>query len=80
MRSLPVLTNKCVYILSRAGIIFTEITNKTGRMAIRTTIGWSLITSGVVTLLLAYLPYPSVYWGIGLLVVGILIFVTRRIY
>lgn len=53
---------------------------QTLRMAIRTTIGWSLITSGIVTLLLTYLPYPSVYWGIGLLVVGILIFVTRRIY
>lgn len=49
-------------------------------MAIRSTIGWSLITSGVVTLLLAYLPYPSVYWGVGLLVVGILTFVTRRVY
>ncbi|WP_324666001.1 hypothetical protein [Haloarcula sediminis] len=49
-------------------------------MAIRTTIGWSLITSGIVTLLLAYLPYPSVYWGIGLLLVGIFIFVTRRLY
>jgi len=49
-------------------------------MAIRTTIGWSLITSGVVTLLLAYLPYPSVYWGIGLLVVGVLTFTTRRVF
>lgn len=49
-------------------------------MAIRTTIGWSLITSGIVTLLLAYLPYPSVYWGVGLLLVGILIFVTRQIF
>ncbi|WP_339105391.1 hypothetical protein [Haloterrigena salinisoli] len=48
-------------------------------MAIRTTIGWSLITSGIVTLTLAYLPYPSVYWGVALLVVGILVFVTRRI-
>jgi len=48
-------------------------------MAIRTTIGWSLITSGAVTLLLTYLPYPSLYWGIGLLVVGLFVFVTRRI-
>ncbi|SFG33694.1 hypothetical protein SAMN04488063_1724 [Halopelagius inordinatus] len=48
-------------------------------MSYRTTIGWSLITSGIVTLLLAYLPYPSLYWGIGLLVVGILVFFTRRI-
>ncbi|ADJ13433.1 hypothetical protein [Halalkalicoccus jeotgali] len=48
-------------------------------MAFRTTAGWSLITSGIVTLVLAYLPYPSFYWGIGLLVVGVLLFVTRRI-
>ncbi|WP_164471123.1 hypothetical protein [Halorubrum sp. CSM-61] len=47
-------------------------------MAIRTTIGWSLITSGIVTLLLVYLPFPSVYWGVGLLIAGVLIFVTRR--
>jgi hypothetical protein len=46
-------------------------------MAIRTTIGWSLITSGIVTLLLAALPYPSVYWGVGLLIVGILVFIIR---
>lgn len=49
-------------------------------MAIRTTIGWSLITSGVVTLVLAYLPYPSVYWGVGLLAVGLFVFISRRIY
>jgi len=49
-------------------------------MAYRTTIGWSLVSSGVVTLLLEYLPYPSIYWGIGLLVLGVLVFVTRRIY
>ncbi|WP_162993818.1 hypothetical protein [Halalkalicoccus subterraneus] len=48
-------------------------------MGFRTTAGWSLITSGIVTLVLAYLPYPSFYWGIGLLVVGVLLFVTRRI-
>jgi len=49
-------------------------------MAIRSTIGWSLITSGVVTLLLAYLPYPSVYWGILLLIVGIFTFVSRQVF
>lgn len=48
-------------------------------MAYRTTIGWSLITSGIVTLILTYLPYPSFYWGIGLLAVGIFVFFTRRI-
>lgn len=48
-------------------------------MTYRTTVGWSLISSGVVTLALTVLPYPSVYWGIGLLVVGILVFTTRRV-
>lgn len=43
------------------------------------TVGWSLLTSGVVTLALNYLPYPSTYWGIGLLVVGLVIFVVRRV-
>lgn len=44
------------------------------------TIGWSLVTSGLVTLVLTYVPYPSFSWGIGLLVVGIIIFATRRIF
>ena len=47
-------------------------------MTYRTTIGWSLITSGLVTLLLVYLPGESWKWGIGLLVVGIAVFVIRR--
>jgi hypothetical protein len=44
----------------------------------RTTIGWSLISSGIVTLLLAFLPGDSLWWGIGLLVVGIAVFLVRR--
>ncbi|ELY79877.1 hypothetical protein C487_05819 [Natrinema pallidum DSM 3751] len=40
--------------------------------------GWSLITSGLVTLLLAFLPGDSLWWGIGLLLLGIAIFVGRR--
>ncbi|WP_226479417.1 hypothetical protein [Natrinema amylolyticum] len=47
-------------------------------MTYRSTIGWSLITSGIVTLLLAFLPGDSLWWGIGLLVLGIVIFVGRR--
>ncbi|QLK26293.1 hypothetical protein HYG81_01320 [Natrinema zhouii] len=47
-------------------------------MTYRTTIGWSLITSGIVTLLLSYLPGQSWMWGIGLLVLGIIIFTVRR--
>ncbi|MHB9288614.1 hypothetical protein ACKVMT_16405 [Halobacteriales archaeon Cl-PHB] len=47
-------------------------------MTYRTTIGWSLITSGVVTLLLKALPYDSLWWGILLLVVGVAVFLVRR--
>jgi hypothetical protein len=44
----------------------------------RTTLGWSLITSGVVTLLLAVLPGDSVWWGLGLLALGVAVFLGRR--
>jgi len=47
-------------------------------MTYRTTVGWSLVTSGIVTLLLAYLPGDSVYWGVGLLILGIAVFVISR--
>ncbi|ELZ20422.1 hypothetical protein C476_11066 [Natrinema limicola JCM 13563] len=47
-------------------------------MTYRTTIGWSLITSGIVTLLLKALPGDSLWWGIGLLVLGIVVFTVRR--
>lgn len=47
-------------------------------MSYRTTIGWSLITSGIVSLLLAFLPGDSVWWGVGLLIVGIAVFFVRR--
>jgi hypothetical protein len=47
-------------------------------MTYRTTVGWSLVTSGIVTLSLAYLPGDSVYWGVGLLILGIAVFVIRR--
>ncbi|MFC6942281.1 hypothetical protein ACFQE8_20270 [Salinirubellus sp. GCM10025818] len=47
-------------------------------MTYRTTIGWSLISSGIVTLLLAFLPGDSLWWGVGLLVLGIAVFFVRR--
>ncbi|WP_435077526.1 hypothetical protein [Halococcus sp. AFM35] len=47
-------------------------------MSYSTTIGWSLFTSGVVTLLLKVAPYDSLYWGIGLLVVGLFV-MSRRV-
>ncbi|WP_253737058.1 hypothetical protein [Halohasta salina] len=42
-------------------------------MARNTTAGWSLISSGLVTLLLTALPGDSVWWGIGLLAVGVFV-------
>ncbi len=47
-------------------------------MKYRNTIGWSLISSGLTTLLLKILPGDSLLWGIGLLIVGITIFFLRR--
>ncbi|MFW5938303.1 MAG: hypothetical protein ACOCSN_05095 [Halanaeroarchaeum sp.] len=46
-------------------------------MAFRTTLGWSLLTSGVVTLLLAALPGSDTWWGIGLCVLGIVVLYVR---
>jgi hypothetical protein len=43
----------------------------------RTTFGWSLFTSGVVTLLLVVLPGDSLWWGIGLIVVGLFLLLRR---
>jgi hypothetical protein len=40
--------------------------------------GWSLVSSGIVTLLLAFLPGDSLWWGVGLLVLGIAVFFVRR--
>lgn len=47
-------------------------------MAYQTTLGWSLLSSGIVTLLLAVLPGDSVWWGIGLLLVGAAVLYVRR--
>lgn len=46
-------------------------------MAYQTTLGWSLVSSGIVTLLLVVLPGDSMWWGIGLLVLGIAILYLR---
>lgn len=40
-------------------------------MTYQTTVGWSLFTSGLVTLLLFVLPGDSFWWGILLLVAGL---------
>jgi len=47
-------------------------------MAYRTTVGWSLLSSGVVTLLLAFLPGDSLWWGVGLLVAGLAVLFVRQ--
>ena len=47
-------------------------------MAYQTTVGWSLLTSGLVTLLLYVLPGDSIWWGIGLLVAGLVVLYIRR--
>ena len=46
-------------------------------MTYQTTIGWSLFSSGLVTLLLFVLPGDSLWWGIGLLVAGLLVLYYR---
>lgn len=47
-------------------------------MTYQTTIGWSLVSSGIVTLLLNVLPGDSLWWGIGLLTLGIAVLYVRR--
>jgi hypothetical protein len=39
-------------------------------VAYSSTLGWSLLSSGLVTLLLVVLPGDSWLWGVGLLLVG----------
>jgi hypothetical protein len=46
-------------------------------MGYDSTIGWSLFTSGVVTLLLIVMPFDSLYWGIGLVALGLLVMSGR---
>ena len=40
-------------------------------MQYQTTAGWSLISSGLTTLLLKVLPGNSLWWGLALLIIGI---------
>lgn len=47
-------------------------------MTYQTTLGWSLLSSGLVTLLLFVLPGESVWWGIGLLLAGLVVLAIRR--
>ncbi|WP_162993825.1 hypothetical protein [Halalkalicoccus subterraneus] len=43
----------------------------------RTTIGWSLLSSGIVTLILKVMPLDSLWWGLLLIAVGIAVMVYR---
>jgi len=47
-------------------------------MTYQTTLGWSLVSSGIVTLLLTVLPGDSVWWGVLLLVAGIGMLYVRQ--
>ncbi len=47
-------------------------------MTYQTTVGWSLLSSGIVTLILYVLPGDSLWWGVGLLLAGLGILYIRR--
>ncbi|MGF1675175.1 MAG: hypothetical protein ACFCUV_16040 [Rivularia sp. (in: cyanobacteria)] len=47
-------------------------------MGYQTTLGWSLLSSGMTTLLLKVLPGDSLWWGVALLVGGILTLFVRK--
>ncbi|WP_187432968.1 hypothetical protein [Natronococcus pandeyae] len=46
-------------------------------MSYQTTIGWSLFSSGIVTLILKVLPGDSLWWGLLLLAFGALVLYIR---
>lgn len=48
-------------------------------MTYQTTVGWSLVSSGVVTLILHWLPGDSLWWGVGLLVLGVAVLLYRQV-
>jgi hypothetical protein len=47
-------------------------------MSYQTTAGWSLVSSGIVTLLLAFLPGDSLWWGVLFLAVGMGMLYVRQ--
>ena len=46
-------------------------------MSSQTTLGWSLITSGIVTIVIGFLPGPDLFWGALLLVSGLLVYLRQ---
>jgi len=47
-------------------------------MGYQTTLGWSLLSSGITTLLLKVLPGDSLWWGVSFLIIGTLIIFIRK--
>ncbi|WP_410767529.1 hypothetical protein [Haloferax sp. DFSO60] len=47
-------------------------------MAYQTTVGWSLLSSGIVTIILWLILGDSVWWGLGLLILGLVVLYIRR--
>ncbi|MBX0321668.1 hypothetical protein EGH21_01360 [Halomicroarcula sp. F13] len=47
-------------------------------MAYQTTLGWSLVSSGIVTLVLGFLPGSDLLWGALLLALGVLTLYVRQ--
>jgi len=47
-------------------------------MTYRTTLGWSLLTSGIVTLVIGFLPLGDFFWGALLLALGAVVLLVRQ--
>jgi len=47
-------------------------------MTYQTTVGWSLLSSGIVTLMLKVLPWDSLYWGVLFIVLGVALLYVRQ--
>jgi hypothetical protein len=49
-------------------------------MGYQTTLGWSLLSSGMTTLLLKVFPGDSLWWGVALLIAGIsTLFIRKKV-
>ena len=47
-------------------------------MQYQTTAGWSLISSGLTTLFLKFIPGDSLWWGVALLAIGVTVLFVRK--
>lgn len=55
-----------------------DTVDEEAQMSQRTTIGWSLFSSGITAIVLTILPYPSWWWGVALIIVGVIV-ISRRV-